>query len=338
MSTNTPILEFDEVTKIYDDGTVAIEDISFEVEQGTTTVLVGPSGCGKTTTLELVNRLIEVTNGTIRFQGEDIRDIDAVQYRRNLGYVIQEIGLFDHMTVSENVGIVPKLKGWDKERIDDRIDELLNLMDLPAETYRDQHPNELSGGQRQRVGVARALAADPNLLLMDEPFGALDPITRDNLQDEFLEIQAEIDKTILFVTHDINEALKMGDKIAIYNHGAIVQYDTPKEILSNPKNEFVEEFIGSDRIMKKLKVITAEEVMTTDTEWVGVPISHMKEKEHTFKTNGSGIPLNVSHSEDTHHALTKLYHERTESLPVVKDDKVVGVVTEKKLKEPFYDD
>lgn len=338
MTTNTPILEFDEVTKIYDDATVAIEDISFEVEQGTTTVLVGPSGCGKTTTLELVNRLIEVTDGTIRFQGEDILDIDAVQYRRNLGYVIQQIGLFDHMTVGENVGIVPKLKGWDKDRIDNRVDELLNLMDLPAETYRDQHPNAMSGGQRQRVGVARALAADPNLLLMDEPFGALDPITRDNLQDEFLEIQAEIDKTILFVTHDIDEALKMGDKIAIYNNGSIVQYDTPKEILSNPKNEFVEQFIGSDRIMKKLKVITAEEVMTTDTEFVGMSLSDMKQGEHKFKMNGNPLPHSVNHSEDTHHALTKLYHERVDALPVVKNEKIVGVVTESDLKEPFYDD
>jgi osmoprotectant transport system ATP-binding protein len=338
MTTDTPILEFDEVTKIYGDGTVAIEDISFEVERGTTTVLVGPSGCGKTTTLELVNRLIEVTDGAIRFQGEDIREIDAVEYRRKLGYVIQEIGLFDHMTVGENVGIVPKLKGWDKDRIDERVDELLNLMDLPAETYRDQNPNELSGGQQQRVGVARALAADPNLLLMDEPFGALDPITRDNLQDEFLEIQSEIDKTILFVTHDIDEALKMGDKIAIYNKGSIVQYDTPKEILTNPKNEFVEEFIGSDRIMKKLKVTSAEEVMTTDSKWVGVSVSELADTDHEFVTNGEGVPQTVDHSESTHLALTKLYNERADVLPVVENDHIVGVVTERNLKEPFYDD
>lgn len=236
-----PIIKFNKVTKVYGDGTVAIENISFDVERGTTTVFVGPSGCGKTTTLELVNRLIDPTEGSILFDGENIQRLDKIELRRSLGYVIQEVGLFGHMTVAENVGIVPKLLDWDQERIDRRVDELLNTVEMPAETYRNQFPGELSGGQRQRIGVARALAADPEIMLMDEPFGALDPITRDTLQNEFLELQGEIDTTILFVTHDIDEALKMGDRIAIYNNGGIVQYDTPKNILTNPANQFVED-------------------------------------------------------------------------------------------------
>lgn len=220
-STNTTtvqntMIEFDSVTKVYQDQTVAIEDISFAVERGTTTVFVGPSGCGKTTTMTLVNRMQDTTEGTVYYDGTDVQNLDKVDLRRDIGYVIQEIGLFDHMTVGENIATVPDLKGWDLSRIDDRVDELLELMDLPPSKYRNQYPNALSGGQQQRVGVARALAADPDVILMDEPFGALDPITREELQDEFLKIQDRIDTTILFVTHDINEALKMGDKIAIF--------------------------------------------------------------------------------------------------------------------------
>ncbi|MHB9287138.1 ABC transporter ATP-binding protein [Halobacteriales archaeon Cl-PHB] len=240
----TSTIEFDDVTKVYDDGTVAIENLSFAVEEGTTTVLVGPSGCGKTTTMKLVNRLEDPTEGTVVFEGEDVQDQDPIDLRRRVGYVIQEIGLFDHMTVGENVATVPELEDWDADRIDDRVDELLELMDLPPEQFRDQYPGELSGGQRQRVGVARALAADPDVLLMDEPFGALDPITRENLQDEFLDIQERIDTTILFVTHSIDEALKMGDKIAIFDVGELVRYDTPANILEDPGSEFVADFIG----------------------------------------------------------------------------------------------
>src|SRR6056297_2866180 len=255
------MIEFDNITKVYNDDTVAIEDVSFTVEEGTTTVLVGPSGCGKTTTMKLVNRLEDPTEGTVYFDGTDVLSQDRVQLRRDIGYVIQEIGLFDHMTVGENVATVPELKGWERDRIDDRVDELLSLMDLPPEQYRDQYPGELSGGQRQRVGVARALAADPDVMLMDEPFGALDPITRSSLQDEFLDTQEELDVTILFVTHSVEEALKMGDRIAVFDVGEIVQYDTPQEILANPKNDFVRDFIGQDRELKKLQVTDVRDVM-----------------------------------------------------------------------------
>ncbi|RLM89355.1 ATP-binding cassette domain-containing protein [Halobellus sp. Atlit-38R] len=325
------ILEFDDVTKVYPDGTVAIEEINFSVEEGTTTVFVGPSGCGKTTTLKLVNRLIDCSDGTIRFEGQAIADIDKIDLRRSIGYVIQEIGLFDHMTVGENVGVVPRLLEWDDERIRSRVDELLNLMDLPAEQYRDQYPRNLSGGQRQRVGVARALAADPDVMLMDEPFGALDPITREKLQDEFLELQNQIDKTILFVTHDIDEALKMGDRIAIYNNGGIVQYDTPKEILTNPANEFVENFLGSDRLIKELKFMKVGDVMETDVDVAGLSLTELNDSEHEFARNGEGY-LTVDRDNTTHSALTKLYQGNAESVPVTNGDEVVGVITETNLK------
>jgi osmoprotectant transport system ATP-binding protein len=325
------ILEFNNVTKKYPDGTIAIEDINFSVEQGTTTVFVGPSGCGKTTTLKLVNRLIDLTEGTIEFEGKAIRNLDKIDLRRSIGYVIQEIGLFNHMTVGENVGIVPRLLGWDENRIDSRVDELLDLMDLPTTEYRSQYPQNLSGGQRQRVGVARALAADPDVMLMDEPFGALDPITRERLQDEFLELQNQIDKTILFVTHDIDEALKMGDRIAIYNNGGIVQYDTPKEILTNPRNKFVRDFLGSDRLIKELKFTNVGDVMETAPDVVGLSTNDLDRSQHEFARNGGGY-LTVKRNHTTHQALTKLYKGNAEAVPVTDGDEVVGVVTEANLK------
>jgi osmoprotectant transport system ATP-binding protein len=325
------ILEFNDVTKVYPDGTTAIEDINFSVEEGTTTVFVGPSGCGKTTTLKLVNRLIDVTEGTISYEGQPIKDMNKIDLRRSIGYVIQEIGLFDHMRVGENVGVVPRLLEWDDDRIDERVDELLDLMDLPATEYRDQYPRNLSGGQRQRVGVARALAADPDVMLMDEPFGALDPITREKLQDEFLELQEQINKTILFVTHDIDEALKMGDRIAIYNNGGIVQYATPKEILTNPANEFVENFLGSDRLIKELKFMKVGDVMETDSQVVGLSLDELGDDHHDFARNGDGY-LTVEESDTTHRALTMLYQGNSESVPVTDSDEVMGVVTETNLK------
>ncbi|WP_435317208.1 ABC transporter ATP-binding protein [Haloarchaeobius sp. TZWSO28] len=308
------MIEFDNVTKQYGDGTVAIEGISFEVEEGTTTVLVGPSGCGKTTTMKLVNRLIDPTEGTVYFDGTDITDLDEIELRRDVGYVIQEIGLFDHMTVAENVGTVPELKGWDDDRIEERVEELLDLMDLPATEYANQYPTELSGGQRQRVGVARALAADPDVMLMDEPFGALDPITRDELQDEFLAIQDELDVTILFVTHSIEEALKMGDRIAIFDVGELVQYDTPQNILADPKNEFVRDFIGQDRELKKLQVTQVRDVMR--------------------ERNGQELPsiAPVTPSDSAHVALSRLLETGHSKLPVERDGQVVGVVVEDDLR------
>ncbi len=249
------MIRLDAVSKRYPNGTVAVHDLTLDVAEGDVCVLVGPSGCGKTTTLKMINRLIEPTGGRLFLDGEDVTAADPVELRRRIGYVIQQVGLFPHQTIGTNVGTVPKLLGWKRDRIDARVDELLDLVGLEPSEYRDRYPAQLSGGQRQRVGVARALAADPPVLLMDEPFGAIDPVTRVRLQDEFLRLQAEVHKTIVFVTHDIEEAVKMGDRIAILDVGGILaQYDTPAEILGNPKSTMVADFVGSDRGLKRLKV------------------------------------------------------------------------------------
>lgn len=323
------MIEFDNVTKVYNDDTVAIEDVSFTVEEGTTTVLVGPSGCGKTTTMKLVNRLEDPTEGTVYFDGTDVVSQDRVELRRDIGYVIQEIGLFDHMTVGENVATVPELKGWEQDRIETRVDELLDLMDLPADQYRDQYPSSLSGGQRQRVGVARALAADPDVLLMDEPFGALDPITRSSLQDEFLEIQEQINTTILFVTHSVDEALKMGDRIAIFDVGELVRYDTPEKILENPGSEFVADFIGEDRALKQLQVTTVRSVMRDEipTRFTG----GSNASDGLVNTNDSLVPVEPSDSAQT--ALSRIIQAGTDAIPVVKNGDVIGVVSESDIRD-----
>ncbi|WP_284010647.1 ABC transporter ATP-binding protein [Haloarcula pelagica] len=325
---NDPVIEFENAAKTYGD-TVALDGVSFTVEEGTTTVLVGPSGCGKTTTMKLVNRLEDATSGTVRFEGDDVQTVDKIDLRRNIGYVIQDIGLFDHMTVGENVGTVPRLLDWDEDRIAERVDELLSLMDLPPDQYRGDYPRELSGGQRQRVGVARALAADPDVMLMDEPFGALDPITRENLQNEFLEIQDEINTTILFVTHDIDEALKMGDKIAIYDVGEVVQYDTPENILEDPANEFVRDFIGQNRGLKKLQVLDVGWVMDTTHSVTGTAAADLDGTGSTpdgIATNETGQPVTVEPDQSTDTALSLLVESDGDWLPVVEDGTVVGTL------------
>jgi len=256
------MIRLDRVTKVYPDGTEAVKEVSFEVEKGELCILLGPSGCGKTTTMKMINRIIPITGGKIYIDGVDNTKMDENELRRNIGYAIQDIGLFPHMTVGQNIETVPVLKGWSKAERKRRAEELLELVGMESREFIDKYPNELSGGQRQRVGVARALGADPPLLLMDEPFGAIDPITRIRLQDEFLKIQREIKKTIIFVTHDIYEAIKMGDKIALMNEGQLVQYDTPSNILYRPKNEFVEDFVGTDRALKGLQLIRVKEVMS----------------------------------------------------------------------------
>jgi osmoprotectant transport system ATP-binding protein len=249
------MIRFEQVTKRYPDGTTAVDGLSFEVAEGELVTLVGPSGCGKTTTMKMVNRLIEPTSGRITIDGEDIMSLPAVDLRRRIGYVIQQIGLFPHLTIGDNVAVVPNLLRWKPSRARDRVDELLNLVGLEPAAYRDRYPNELSGGERQRVGVARALAADPPVMLMDEPFGAVDPIRRDRLQNEFLRLQQQVRKTIIFVTHDVDEAIKMGDRIAILQRGGILaQYDTPAAILANPASDFVERFVGADRGLKRLSL------------------------------------------------------------------------------------
>lgn len=239
----------------------AVDSLSMEIPAGDMVMLVGPSGCGKTTTLKMINRLIEPTSGQILLGGDDITGVDADQLRRGIGYVIQAGGLFPHMTVAANIAVVPSMLGWDKARTAQRIDELLELVSLDPARYRDRYPKELSGGQQQRVGVARALAADPPVLLMDEPFGAVDPIVRERLQDELLSIHANLHKTVVFVTHDFDEAVKLGDRIAVFAEGGhLVQYDTPERILTHPANDFVRQFIGSGAGLKQLSLARVNDV------------------------------------------------------------------------------
>ncbi|HEY5165385.1 MAG TPA: betaine/proline/choline family ABC transporter ATP-binding protein, partial [Acidimicrobiia bacterium] len=249
------MIRLDSVSKRFSNGQVAVDALTLEIPAGETCVLVGPSGCGKTTTLKMINRLIEPTSGRIFLDDEDVTRADPVRLRRRIGYVIQQVGLFPHQNIGTNVGTVPRLLGWKKDRIVQRVDELLELVGLAPGEYRDRYPSQLSGGQRQRVGVARALAADPPVLLMDEPFGAIDPVTRMRLQDEFLHLQSEVRKTVVFVTHDIEEAVKMGDRICILEVGGkLAQYDTPAEVLGSPASPFVADFVGADRGLKRLRV------------------------------------------------------------------------------------
>jgi osmoprotectant transport system ATP-binding protein len=249
------VIRLESVRKEYPNGTVAVHGLSLDVADGEVTVLLGPSGCGKTTVLRLINRLIDPTGGRILIDGADIAQSDPVELRRSIGYVIQQIGLFPHQTIARNVATVPRLLGWERERTRVRVDELLELVGLDPAEYRDRYPSELSGGQRQRVGVARALAADPPVLLMDEPFGAIDPVTRARLQEEFHRLQSELRKTVVFVTHDVDEAVKLGDRIAILNVGGLLeQYDTPADLLAQPATDFVLGFVGGDRALKRLRV------------------------------------------------------------------------------------
>jgi osmoprotectant transport system ATP-binding protein len=253
---------FDEATKRYPGRPEpAVDALSIEIPAGEICVLVGPSGGGKTTAMKMVNRLIDITSGDIRLDGRSVRSLNETELRRGIGYVIQQIGLFPHMSVAGNVGTVPRLLGWDRKRIDARTRELLELVGLDPEEDRRRYPGQLSGGQRQRVGLARALAADPPVMLMDEPFGAIDPITRERLQDEFLRLHGEIGKTVIFVTHDIDEAIKMGDRIAILaDGGRLAQYDTPDAILARPASDFVARFVGADRGLKRLSLATLRDI------------------------------------------------------------------------------
>ena len=240
---------------------LAVDDVTMSIPRGEIVVLVGPSGCGKTTTLKMINRIIEPTSGRIVIDGDDVTDVNPDLLRRGIGYVIQQIGLFPHHTIKENIATVPRMLGWDRGRVAARVDELLEMVGLDPVQYRDRYPKELSGGQRQRVGVARALAVDPPVMLMDEPFGAIDPITRDRLQNEFLRLQEELKKTIVFVTHDIDEAIKMGDRIAIFgNDHRIQQFDIPEMLLANPVNEFVDDFTGTGASLKRLNLQRVRDV------------------------------------------------------------------------------
>ncbi|MGG1594319.1 betaine/proline/choline family ABC transporter ATP-binding protein [Terribacillus saccharophilus] len=278
------MLTFENVTKIYSGSKKAVNNLNLQIEKGEFICFIGPSGCGKTTSMKMVNRLIEPSEGRILIDGKDIMKQNRVQMRREIGYVIQQIGLFPHMTISENITLVPKLLQWSKEKRRERAVELIKLVNLPEE-YLDRYPQELSGGQQQRIGVLRALASNPPLILMDEPFGALDPITRDGLQEEFKDLQKRLGKTIVFVTHDMDEAIKLADRIVIMKDGEIVQVDTPDEILRNPANEFVESFIGKERLIQtKPDVTTVGQIMNKipatvhKEETLSTAIQRMKEK------------------------------------------------------------
>ncbi|MFO1302689.1 MAG: ABC transporter ATP-binding protein [Burkholderiales bacterium] len=285
----------------------AIDRLTLTVPAGKVCVLIGPSGCGKTTTMRVVNRMIEPDGGTVRVAGRDVMSVDPVELRRSIGYVIQQIGLFPHWTIAQNVGTVPRLLRWDEARIATRVDELLHLVGMDPGVYRDRFPRELSGGQRQRVGVARALAADPPVMLMDEPFGAIDPITRARLQDEFLNILRTLEKTVVFVTHDIDEALKMGDRIAIMRDGALVQYDTPEAILAHPADGFVESFTGSDRALRRLALVRAEDAMEAPA-----PLSHAQ-----------AVDANASLRD----ALAAMFAAGVDAIAVMRDGEPAGVLT-----------
>jgi len=257
------VIALREVTKRYG-ALTAVDSVSFEVPSGEICVLIGPSGCGKTTTLRMINRLIEPTSGKIEVEGRDVMSMRPEELRRHIGYVIQSVGLFPHLTVAENIATVPKLLGWKRSRYESRISELLEIVGLGAAEYAQKYPRQLSGGQAQRVGVARALAADPPLLLMDEPFGAVDPLTRERLQAEFARIQRELKKTVVFVTHDVDEAIRLADRIALMRDGRLEQFETPETLLDHPSSKFVHDFMGTDRALKRLGRARVSDVMTPD--------------------------------------------------------------------------
>lgn len=304
-------IRFEVVTKQYP-GTArpAVDACSFDVEEGSLVVLLGPSGCGKTTLLKMVNRLVEPTEGTIYLGDRDIRQMDVNTLRRRIGYVIQQTGLFPHMTVAENVSVVPRLLGWEQARARERVDELLSLVDLPPEEYRDRYPAQMSGGQQQRVGVARALAGDPEVVLMDEPFGAIDAITRAGLQNELIALQRQVRKTILFVTHDVEEALYLADKLVVMREGQVVQYDTPFAILTRPADSFVAELVGADDMVRQLSLIRVEAAM------MPVPADELP----------AGQPT-VSCTDHLRHALSLLLRTGASALTVTENGRAVGVLT-----------
>ena len=279
------MIEFKQVSKKFKNTTV-LKDISFEIEKGNLVVLIGLSGCGKTTTLKMINRLIKATSGTITINNEDISKKDKIKLRRNIGYVIQQTGLFPHMTIRDNIEIIAHAEEKPKEEITKRTAELLDMVGMD-DSFLDRYPNELSGGQQQRVGVARAFALDPEIILMDEPFSALDPITRNSLQEELVSLQSKVKKTIVFVTHDMSEAIKIADKICIMDKGEIIQYDTPENILKNPANDFVTEFVGKNRIWESPEYIRAKDIMIDDivTCYGDLSLSRALDKMRSNKVN-----------------------------------------------------
>lgn len=358
------MIVFQEVSKTFSDGFQALKNIDFHIKKGELITFIGPSGCGKTTTMKMINRLIEPTSGSIFINGKNIKETNPVELRRNIGYVIQQIGLLPHMTIGENISLVPRLKGWEEEKYSRRVDELLDLVGLDPSLYRDRFPMELSGGQQQRVGVIRALAAEPPIVLMDEPFSALDPISREQLQDELVHLQESIKKTIVFVTHDMDEAIKIADRIAIMNEGVIVQFDTPEKILRHPENDFVRDFIGENRLEIKTstnptasdlmiqKVITAKPTrgLAESLKWMS-----KNRVDSLLVTDQSNRLLGIVYLEDVEKfyndeekTLQDIMHQdlvtvdpdcpysdvaeiyakyKVPSIPVLQDSKLIGLIT-----------
>jgi osmoprotectant transport system ATP-binding protein len=366
------MIRFDSVHKVYEDGFHALKDISFEVEKGELLALIGPSGCGKTTTMRMINRLMDPTDGKIFINGEDISLMDTVQMRRDIGYVIQQIGLFPHMTIGENISLVPKLKKWDVKKITGRVDELLDLVGLDPVVFRDRYPHELSGGQQQRVGVIRALAAEPPIVLMDEPFSALDPISREQLQDELVRLQEEIHKTIVFVTHDMDEALKIANRLAIMKDGEIVQLDTPDRILRYPKDDFVRGFIGEQRLndsnelpvakdlmlkrvvtagpkrglaeaLKLMKKYTVDSLLVTEKDGSFIGRVTIQKLEKHYREEDKQLqhimePVETIHAEAAvSEVADRFTHAEITSIPVLENHRVIGLITRSSMMRGLAD-
>lgn len=303
------VIQFNQVSKSYEDGTKAVDSLHLEIKKGEFFVLIGPSGCGKTTTMKMINRLIETTEGSILIDGKNIQQYDINELRWDIGYVLQQIALFPHMTIAENIAVVPEMRKWSKEKIKARVDELLQMVGLDPDVYRNRMPDELSGGQKQRIGVVRALAANPKIVLMDEPFSALDPLSREQLQKDIVQLQKKIQKTIVFVTHDMQEALSLGDRICIMKEGKVVQLDTPEGIIHNPKNEFVEEFIGN-----------------RGRPWYeGKSIEDVLPLDESMRIEGEALSLHSSLQE----ALVRLRAD--EVVPVEENGRYVGALTSRHI-------
>ncbi|WP_249869647.1 ABC transporter ATP-binding protein [Oceanobacillus saliphilus] len=340
------MIEFKNVTKIYDDGTEAIKDFSLEVRKGEIMTIIGPSGCGKTTTMKMINRLIEPTSGSIYINDKNIKDYNIHELRWNIGYVLQQIALFPHMTIEENISIVPELKKWSKKDIERRSHELLEMVGLDPSIYKQRMPSELSGGQQQRIGVIRALAADPDIIVMDEPFSALDPISRVQLQHDIKKLQKEIKKTIVFVTHDIDEALKLGDRICFMQKGRIVQLDEPEQLVMNPGNEFVKDFLGDRKSPWQISVDsildqhTAYIIPTADDHTNIYPTegTFVLEDENKyykgFIVNGKMINARTLESKMTLYDAAEILSSSDQNLfPVLEGEKLAGVLTYQRIIE-----
>ncbi|HLR66246.1 MAG TPA: ABC transporter ATP-binding protein [Virgibacillus sp.] len=337
------MIEFDNVKKMYNDGTLAVSDYSITINEGELVTLIGPSGCGKTTVLKMLNRLIEPTEGAIYINGTEINKYNIHELRWNIGYVLQEIALFPHLTIEENISIVPEMKKWNRETIRKRTHDLLSMVGLEPSTFRKRMPSELSGGQQQRIGVVRALAADPDIILMDEPFSALDPISREQLQKDIRKLQREIKKTIVFVTHDMDEAIALGDRVCLMKKGKIVQYDTPPRLMMHPKDQFVKDFIGE----RKSPWQTSVEMVANQS---GDHVISVKKAENVFPTagkfilkdgqnryagaidNGRSIQLKtINHDVPLYKATEMLQENDQQLLPVLKKQRLVGVLYYKSI-------